>query len=166
MRGKNDMFDREIAKVRRVLPVRKAVAQTHRTSSKQSDEAISKNYYFSYQSALFCQTWIQVKDKHTQQIVACFMLSLRECNLKVPYFFAEKAHIEAVATWILEYMQSSSASILTTFQPELVAYFQGQKNINFRIKNTSKPYMIAQKFDLPQPFTLQIQDGDGDCAFT
>lgn len=129
-------------------------------------DVIAKAYYFSYQAQTFHQTWTQVKTKNEDKIVACFMLSVRDFNIKVPYFFAENAYIEPVAKWIFDYMQNSQASVFTLFQPELVAYFSQHKNLNYRTKKIEKPYMISTKFNLADITGLRIQDGDGDCVFT
>lgn len=128
---------------------------------------IAKGYYFSYQATIFHQEWITVKDKQSHTIIACFMLSQRDFNLKIPYFYLEEAsYISAIAEWIFAKMQMLDTCILTTFQPELVNYFQAHPTFNRRIKSTSRPYMLPKSINLSDIEKLRIQDGDGDCVFT
>lgn len=132
----------------------------------KSDMKIAKRYHFSAQATVFKQVWIQVKEKKNDRLVACFMLSLREETLKTPYFFAENAYISEIAEWILGYMYAKKASILLTFQPELVRYFRQHHSLHFYIRNATRHYMLSKKFQMPDNKTFSIQDGDGDCAFT
>ena len=131
----------------------------------EKDE-IAKRYHFSAQSSVFQQVWIQVKEKKDNKLVAFFMLSLREETLKTPYFFAENAYIPEIAEWILGYMYAKKASILLTFQPELVSYFRKNHSLNFYTRNATRHYMLSKKLQLPENQIFSIQDGDGDGAFT
>lgn len=135
----------------------------------QKDE-IAQKYYFSYQAKIFKQEWVQVREKETGKIVALFLLSQRDANLKIPYFFADKKRIKVIESWILTYFQKSSACMLHVIQNDLFQYLDNQP-INIRIKKYSKPFL--HYFDIldekmhENPYSLiDIQDGDGDCVFT
>lgn len=132
----------------------------------EKDE-IAKRYHFSSQSAIFRQTWIQVREKQSKTIVACFMLSIREGMLKTPYFYlGNVAYTNTIAEYILAYMYQNKANTLLTFQPALVQYFQQNKAINRYTRPAFRHYLLSKKFTLSQNPLPQIQDGDGDCAFT
>lgn len=143
-----------------------AVVSKDTDNGNNNDIENAKRYYFSAQATLFRQKWIQVREKKTNKLCACFMLSLREDMLKTPYFYAEKEYIAPVAKWILNYMYDNQASVLLTFQAELVQHLKKNYPINYYLRPANRTYMLSKTFDLSKIQGFELQDGDGDCAFT
>ncbi len=135
-------------------------------NGRQDDDEIAKRYHFSAQSPHFQQVWIQVRERQTEKMIGCFMLSVRENTVKTPYFFVEKEHIPSVAQWILAYMYQQKACILLTFQPELQAYFTQKHALTYYIRPATRHYWLSKKIEIAENLPVYIQDGDGDCAFT
>ena len=69
---------------------------------------------------------------------------------------------------IYEHMFTYNLNMLTTFHPVLSEYILKNKTPFYYKKPMKQEYFVSKEFSsvLPANYTLEFQDGDGDCAFT
>ncbi|MCB0838088.1 MAG: GNAT family N-acetyltransferase [Bacteroidetes bacterium] len=128
---------------------------------------LSQRYHFSALEKRFDVLNLKLTDTKGN-LVGYIMLTIRGNYLKVPYFYVEPEFISEAAKIILNHMIDAHLRIITTFHPELVAYFRENSQPFIHLRKAYRNYIISkvfQPYHQEQPNVL-IQDGDADCAFT
>ncbi len=131
------------------------------------DDGTGKKYHFSAFAENFEFLPLAIYTPENK-LAAFVMLAIRGHDLKVPYFYAEPEHVKAIAEIIVQQMLQKELRTLTVFHPELVANFRQHRAPFIYLHPVKRHYIISKKFaDLMarQP-TINLQDGDADCAFT
>ena len=126
----------------------------------------SWRYYFSSIDKSFDFYCLKVLN-NLDELVAFLILSKRNRILKLPYCYIEKDFLPDVARIIDYHILNWRINTFSTFHPELVEYFFSNKTISIYKKNTERQYWITDVLNnIIKESNYNIQDGDGDCAFT
>jgi GNAT superfamily N-acetyltransferase len=124
----------------------------------------AQRYHFSSAVQSFKTLQIKLIDKQNN-IRAFFTLSMRDGSMKVPYCFCPPDLIPQVASLINHHAIEHGVYQLSIFHPDLVQYYQRNSQPFFYKRGLQRHYIISKVFQHSHT-TLQIQDGDADCAFT
>ncbi len=126
----------------------------------------SKKYHFSVNAARFENLFIQIKDG--ENLKGFIHLTIRDNHLRMPYaFFAAELIPDALA-YIYGLMIKSGLNMLTVFHPQIVQYLKQNKSPFIYKRAIQRNYIITKTLEahFSDHLSLQIQDGDADCAFT
>ncbi|KAA9331243.1 GNAT family N-acetyltransferase [Adhaeribacter soli] len=133
----------------------------------EKEDGTAKRYHFSAFDKEFEFLPLKISDTKNK-LQAFLILAVRGNDLKVPYLYANAESMEAVTRIIVQEMLKRKLRTLTVFQPELEAFLKQNPKPFMYLHPLKRHYIISKKFApllLQQP-TLNIQDGDADCAFT
>lgn len=93
------------------------------------------------------------------------MMTIRGNNAKVPYFYVD-GDISAAIQLIMKIMKEKKLRILTVFHSQVVTYLQNHRHPFLHLRKAWRYYIISKVFGEVDASTVEIQDGDADCAFT
>lgn len=127
----------------------------------------SLRYHFSSVAKNF--QFLPFKIYNSKPVAIGFLiLSLRDGKMKIPYAYFDPKEVKTIAKFIEQQMAKYKIHTLTTFQSELVAYWQENKGPFWMRRDQQRHYIISKVFEqqLGQKQELTIQDGDADAAFT
>ncbi len=133
--------------------------------SSSADED-SRRYYFSSVDKSFDFYAIKLQNSRNE-LVAFLIFSKRNRTLKLPFCYIQKDVLAEVAQTIEEYIIKWRVDTFTSFHPELAGYLALNSNVAIFKKDVTRYYMVTHTMDeLIRVLSNDIQDGDGDCAFT
>ncbi|MBS1684682.1 MAG: GNAT family N-acetyltransferase [Bacteroidetes bacterium] len=126
----------------------------------------AKKYHFSVNAERFENLFIKIMDG--TQLRGFMHLALRDNHLKVPYAYLPDDILPDVLAYIYDLMIRTQASMLTVFHPAIVRHLQQHKSPFIYKRRIQRNYIITKTLDahFADHVSLQIQDGDADCAFT
>lgn len=127
----------------------------------------SQRYHFSSVAKNF--QFLPLKIYNSKSIAIGFIiLSIRDGKMKTPYTYFDPKEVKTVAKLIEQQMAKHNIHTLTTFQSELLAYWQKNKGPFWMRRDQQRHYIISKVFEeqLAKNPTILIQDGDADAAFT
>ena len=127
-------------------------------------DSSSSAMLFSVNARQFEQHWMQVF--HKDQLVGLLLLSLRDRHLKIPYCFVEQDHLSGILSLLEQYMIKQSVDMLTTYQSKICQYWEDRNSLFYHQRRFVRHYLISKTLSGELSLPIDIQDGDGDCAFT
>ena len=131
----------------------------------KADKQDQARYVFSVFSEQFSQQWYVLTDR--DKTVGLFLFSIRNQQLKIPYYFVQPAYHEVAAQFIIREMIQQKIYWLTTYHSALCQVLQTLTTPFYYHKAFDREYLLSKTFNLaysdPQ---ASFQDGDGDCGFT
>lgn len=153
------------ASFRRNVKVLEWLLENPWLGNQSQDQSDAGRYHFSVYSALFRFSILKIK-KNTQ-VQAIVLLAERDRALKIPYcWLAENAEAQVVRN-ICNYMVQQKLNMLTLYQETLIPFLKKEKTPFYLKRTFKRHYLISKKIEKPDHSSpIQIQDGDGDCAFT
>jgi hypothetical protein len=130
----------------------------------QGDEkdALSKRYHFSSYDTPFFYQKVQFYDD-SNEIVGFMLLLIRRNKLSVPYYYGEKHHANAVASFLIYTLRKQNLDILTVYNLLLLKALDKMYAPFIYRKKIENTYLISDAFDSEN---IDFQDGDGDVVFT
>ncbi|MBI5540007.1 MAG: GNAT family N-acetyltransferase [Bacteroidia bacterium] len=121
----------------------------------------SKRYHFSSEARSF-QT-ISIVIKQNAEIVAFFIVTVRDKHMKTPYLYVKSGHEKIVCETLNNLMCEYKTDILTTYNDSIKSNYRN--SISFlKSKNITRKYLQSKVFNLFVNESM-LQDGDGDCGF-
>jgi GNAT superfamily N-acetyltransferase len=134
--------------------------------SSTTDDYSSSRYHFSSLDKSFGFYALKFYNQKNQ-IVAFIILSKRNKNLKVPFFYCDSQSLEMVVKVIKQHITKWKINTFTVFHPNLVEYFEKHKSPALLKKQIKRHYIVANIIASQLVINLnEIQDGDADCSFT
>lgn len=130
-------------------------------------EKSDSDYLFSSYSKEFKYFWIKIFDSQ-DQLETSAILFLRDGHLKIPYLFSEN-NLKNFTEFLAYFSQKNKVKLMTSYQTDLNSEIENNGNFpKIHSRNTERRYMFHEKMlnHLPDNFTSNFQDGDGDCALT
>lgn len=136
------------------------------TVAPKKDEMASKYHFTSVAKDFECYM-VKLRDAN-QQITGLLMVTQRDGTLKIPYIWTPGGDITQVAKAIERLALDSNTDRVVVYQQSLAQYWLERKGLFFAVRPTERKYMASPKLAamLPKIESNQIQDGDGDAAFT
>ena len=122
-------------------------------------------YYFTAYEKRFEFRFYKLKNAGNE-IIACIMISIRNNHLKVPYAFFEDEYVADVTKVLYAIMRKEGIATFTTFNPSITKYLKNNRSHFIFKKGLTREYLASSKVAANLPNGYEIQDGDGDCAFT
>ena len=122
-------------------------------------------YHFSSVARRFVFVSVEVRDA-TGRLAGFLLLNLHNGRLSVPFCCCAPADADQVASVVARQAIALKASHLAVFNPDLI---RGLARIGFPFlyqQATERPWIISAKFKDVDFGPYNLQDGDGDCAFT
>ena len=93
------------------------------------------------------------------------MISIRDGHFRIPYAYFKEKDSFIIMKVIYQYMITNKSSMLTTFHPVMVNRIKNANSPFFYKRQLFKDFAVSNEFrDIE--INGQLQDGDGDCAFT
>jgi len=133
-------------------------------SAPEKDD-FGKRYHFSSTDQSFDFYPIKVKNRENQ-LIAFLVFSKRNRFLKLPFCYVENEW-EAVLQVIAFHLHRWRVNTFTVFHPALVERLRKRKGLLFLKREARRHYLISNALALENHIeNFEIQDGDGDCAFT
>lgn len=134
---------------------------------KQSEPtAESKRYHFSSVAARFEN--LCLKMEVDGKLVGIILLTIRDNRVKVPYAYLEDEYVQDAVEYIYKTMYDYRTNMLTLFHPKLATYITQHRSPFIYVRRIIRQYLMSKTLspEFASPEKLDIQDGDGDCAFT
>lgn len=127
----------------------------------------AQRYHFSTTDAFFTFLNVKVYDEN-KSVIGFLILSIRNKNMKIPYFYCEKGKEAEVLKVIYKHLIDLNLDMLTVFHPALVDCIQQQSSPFFLKRPFQRHYIIGKVLEkeLLAMGDFVIQDGDADAAFT
>lgn len=132
-------------------------------SSPKIDD-FNKRFYFSSIDNSFEYFSIKIKNKKNK-ITAFLILTKRNNTLKMPYCYYEKNSELEVVNVINEQLLKLKICTFTCFHKDISKLLLENKTISLYKKKIVRKYLISKNLPFNET-NFNIQDGDGDCAFT
>ncbi|MCU7613082.1 GNAT family N-acetyltransferase [Chryseobacterium sp. GMJ5] len=126
-----------------------------------------ENYLFSGFAKQFEYFWIKIYNEN-DTLITCALLLLRNGHLKIPYLFSS-ADTDKLVRFLNDFIIKNKVKTLTSYHTDLNQKIDSAKNFRKMYqKNFERRYLFHKELihHLPQHFTPDYQDGDGDCAMT
>lgn len=129
-------------------------------------EEESKKYHFSVHASRFENLFIKLTDD--KQIHGFVHLTIRDNHLRIPYAYLPDALVSDALAYICHLMIRCRLNMLTVLHPSFVTYLRANKSPFIYKRPIQRKYIITKTLDVhfTDHISLQIQDGDADCAFT
>lgn len=124
----------------------------------------NKRYYFSAIDKSFNFIPLKIKNKKNE-IIAFIIFAKRNNSLKMPFCYYEETHKNDLVQIINFYIRKLNISTFTCFQDEIVSLLRENNTYSIYKKSIRRKYLISKSFTFNEQ-NFNIQDGDGDCAFT
>jgi GNAT superfamily N-acetyltransferase len=126
---------------------------------------LNKKYYFSSTDKSFHFHSLKVRNSN-EKLIAFMIFTERDNTLKLPYLYHDNC-IDSIIQVINYHLLKWGIKTFTTFNPELGHQLRNTKSPAILKKEVMRNYMVssilrAEIFN----YDIEIQDGDGDCAFT
>lgn len=83
----------------------------------------------------------------------------------MPFCYYEETHKNDLVQIINFYIRKLNISTFTCFQDEIVSLLRENNTYSIYKKSIRRKYLISKSFTFNEQ-NFNIQDGDGDCAFT
>jgi len=124
-------------------------------------------YDFSSSDTRFRQYFITLSNRDGTP-AAFLMLSLRAHHLKTPFVYFEKGNEKNILCFLYAFMIRNKVRTFTTCHPELVTAVKAGRNPFILTRNVTMESIITPglKAKLGDTGNYNLQDGDGDAAFT
>jgi GNAT superfamily N-acetyltransferase len=133
---------------------------------RNSTERSKQEYYFSSTDKSFDFYKIKIADSKNQP-VAFLLFSRRNRSLKIPYIVFMDEYLNQTIDVIVFHIIKWRISTFTTFQPKLVNHLNRHSIYQIYKKSTERNYLVTSRMlTYFEEGLLNIQDGDGDLAFT
>lgn len=125
-----------------------------------------KEYLFSSTSKQFGYFWVKIFDKN-RKLKTVSLLQLRDGNLKIPYFFAEK-DVRDFANFLQNFIREKKVKTLISYHEKLNEELSSRRFRKLYQKDAERRYLYHKNLIqlLPLHFNPKYQDGDGDAVFT
>lgn len=128
----------------------------------KNNDAEAQLYYFTTIANNFNNVCLKISKNNT--IVAVIFLNKRDDELKMPYFFCHMEEKEIVLKILIRYLLNNKAITFTTWHSDFVKYFS-EHSIFLMKKEVYLQSAYSKDLSLFQE-GFNLQDGDGDMAFT
>ena len=132
-------------------------------SAPKVDE-FNKRYYFSSIEKSFEFIPLKVKDKDNK-LIAFILFTKRNDFLKMPYCYYKKGAEVDIVKIINHHIINLKIKTFTCYNINISEYLLKNKTLSIYKKQTVRKYLISKSFNFKET-NFNIQDGDGDCAFT
>ncbi|MBK9255911.1 MAG: GNAT family N-acetyltransferase [Saprospiraceae bacterium] len=128
-------------------------------------DQMSQKYHFTSGASQFCNYALKVRNSQGK-LEGFFIFTNIKGHLKMPYCF-HKNNLEMVKE-VIEYMMIKlRVHTFTTYQENIAAFLIKKSKTAWLKREVNRPYLISQKLHhISNGQKPEIQDGDGDCAFT
>ncbi|MCI5084177.1 MAG: GNAT family N-acetyltransferase [Saprospiraceae bacterium] len=134
--------------------------------SAPSADRDSVRYHFTAVEPCFQFVPIKLRDK-SGKIVAFLIFARRNQQLKLPYCYLKKAALPLVVQLIQDHILQWRIHTFSTYHPDLTEYLRKHKGWGLFQKTIRRSYLISTTFEMAGTANYsEIQDGDGDGAFT
>lgn len=129
-------------------------------------ESESKRYHFSVRASRFENFLIKMMEG--EKLKGFMHLTIRDNHLKIPYAFLSENMIPDALLYIYDLMVRLGLNMLTVFHPAIVQHLQENNSPFIYKRRIKRNYIITKTLDahFADHASVQIQDGDADCAFT
>lgn len=129
------------------------------------DEAVLDKYFFSAAADLFRQYFCLIFKN--EKLVAIVMITLRNKQMKVPYFYSYDADLALIADLIFTEAWKNSISYIDIYDETLVKEMKLKTAYYAFSKSRDRSYMVSKSLidKFPNPSTITIPDGEGDVVF-
>ncbi len=129
-------------------------------------DPLNEQYFFTSADHSFDYYPIEISN-HRQEVIAFILLTKRNDTLKIPYCFAAQEQIPMVAQLIKRFILKYKVKTFTSYHAHLNEYLEDNSSYAIFKKAVNRHYLmgkeLAENLDLS---LVEIQDGDGDAAFT
>ena len=133
-------------------------------SDPKNSNAFSK-YYFSAVAKDFSFYGVKISDI-TGRLIGFLMFSKRDFSLKIPYAYFDSRYTEKIAEVVNFHLSKWRINTLTLFNKDLVKYYKNRRSGFLFKKDINRHYIVNKQLAVHLPNVFEIQDGDGDAAFT
>ncbi|WP_419868475.1 GNAT family N-acetyltransferase [Chryseobacterium sp. CT-SW4] len=126
-----------------------------------------EDYLFSSFSDKFKYFWVKIYDKKNSLSI-CSLLLVRDGHLKIPYLFSH-SDLEPFVDFLSYFIVSHKIITLTSYQARLNEKIADSgKFPKIHERPLERRYIFHHQLlaNLPENFTPDFQDGDGDCMMT
>ena len=125
----------------------------------------SKKYYFSSYAKIFKSDFYVIKNS-TNKIIAVLNISIKNKQLKIPYFYSLEEGVSLSKDFIVTLCSKYGINYVTIYDEMLNKIFI--KEAFIKKKPFSQKYFITKDIakNYPDLNTFSIQTGDGDSVFT
>ncbi|RYD72627.1 MAG: hypothetical protein EOP53_21585 [Sphingobacteriales bacterium] len=87
--------------------------------------------------------------------------------MKIPYMYFEKDDLSKLILLLYRQLIAWKISVLTVYNPEIAAYILKNPSPALYKKQISREYLASKTIVAAlKAANKNLQDGDGDCAFT
>jgi len=126
----------------------------------------SARYYFSMVADRFENHYYQIT--HQGRVRGYLHISLRDNHVHIPYCYIDQELVSCVASFITRWLYAHRATMLTTYHPLLVAYYQQHRTPYIYLRPLTRKYIVTHTLldEMGAIDTQLLQDGDADAAFT
>jgi len=133
------------------------------TSPTKNNE--DKRYEFSVSDKQFLT--LNIKIFYKNKLTGFLMLNVRNKHLRIPYFFSEPENVNIISQVIAELTKKLKTDYITVFNNELINELKNTLQY-FHRKTQYRTFLISEKLlkNYPRVKDLDLQDGEGDSAFT
>ena len=125
----------------------------------------SKKYHFSSWAEHFEYLPLKIFEGNNN-LIGFILLSIRDQAMKTPYMYFQQGKTAEISEVILKLMIDKNINEVTTFHPELVAFWQKSNTPFIQQRKMKRHYIHTNLITKAAEQVFKIQDGDGDCAFT
>lgn len=131
---------------------------------KEASPADAFNYPFSHIVGHFQQYFLHLSTN--EKTTGLLLISIRDTHMKVPYAWFDEKDAELILKVIYQQALQKKATTLTLFRPSLVEAMQTAPHPFIFRKSIRRLVAISRELsDLYRQYP-DLQDGDGDVAFT
>lgn len=127
----------------------------------------SSKYHFSSLSSSFNNYLVKIYDEK-DALVAFIFLCKNNKSLKMPYCYFLTGRVPLVVDVIFKIIIKTDVAIFTTFKKEVMEEINSRSSPFIFTKNVKRQYLVSKEILKLKDRELnwEIQDGDGDAAFT
>ncbi|MBK9737296.1 MAG: GNAT family N-acetyltransferase [Saprospiraceae bacterium] len=126
---------------------------------------MAKKYHFTSSEKQFETKPIKILNK-SGKLTACIVITIRNGHLRMPYCF-HSGDLECIREVLNYFIILDKVHTCTIYNKEVNEHFVQHKLVNCFSKNVVRTYLISKSlFETIKILDPNIQDGDGDCAFT
>ena len=133
--------------------------------SKPINKAAFSKYYFSSVAKDFSFHGVRISDTNGR-LIGFLMFSKRDYSLKIPYAFFDSCHTKEMADVVNFHLNKWRINTLTIFNKNLVEYYKNRRSGFLLKRDMRRHYIVNKQLVDYLPDNFEIQDGDGDAAFT
>jgi GNAT superfamily N-acetyltransferase len=133
----------------------------------KNDNGEARRYEFSSVAEEFNVLNVKIRNSENN-LIGFLMLHIRDKMMQVPYAWFEEKNSGSVAAAIYFYMLKLRLRTLTVSHPLLSRYIMTDNSLFFKKRNLNKGFLITEslKKQIENIEFTELQDGDGDSAFT